>query len=88
KEWLQRAMLIDPGNWSMVYNVACVYTTHLDDFEGALDLLERLMGTASATQLAHCQADPDLDPLRDNPRFEALIAAATERLAGSKSVAA
>jgi adenylate cyclase len=83
KEWLQRAMLIDPDNWSMVYNVACVYTTRLGFFDDALTLLERLMATASATQLAHCQADPDLNPLRDHPRFKVLIAAATARLSGS-----
>jgi hypothetical protein len=51
-------------------------------------LLERLMGTASATQLAHCQADPDLNPLRESERFKAVIAAATARLGGANSVAA
>jgi adenylate cyclase len=67
----------------MVYNVACVYTTRLGFFDDALTLLERLMATASATQLAHCLADPDLNPLRDHPRFKVLIAAATARLSGS-----
>ena len=31
--------------------------------------------------LQHVKIDPDLDPLRDDPRFQAMIAAAEARLA-------
>jgi adenylate cyclase len=31
--------------------------------------------------LNHAKADPDLDPLRGDPRFEAMVAAAETRLA-------
>jgi adenylate cyclase len=31
--------------------------------------------------LNHAKADPDIDPLRDDPRFQAMIAAAEARLA-------
>ncbi len=31
--------------------------------------------------LNHAKADPDLDPLRDDPRFQAMVAAAEARLA-------
>jgi adenylate cyclase len=88
KEWLQRAMLIDPDNWSLLYNIACLYTTHLGDFDGALDLLDRLMKKGSATQLKHCEADPDMGPIRDHPRFREMIAAAQARLAASGASAA
>ena len=33
--------------------------------------------------LNHAKADPDLDPLRDDPRFKAMIAAAEARLAAA-----
>ncbi|HZG46329.1 MAG TPA: TIR domain-containing protein [Allosphingosinicella sp.] len=87
KEWFQRAMLIDPDNWSLGYNAACLYTAHIGDPAGGLAILERLLPSASATQLAHCHADPDMDPLRENPRYKELIAEATARLAGKNSVA-
>jgi hypothetical protein len=42
--------------------------------------------------LNHAKADPDLDPLRDDPRFKAMVAAAETRFAaieaGSGSPAA
>ena len=88
KEWLERAMLIDPDNWSLIYNIACVYVTHLGDLEGALVLMERLLESGSATQLKHCQADPDMRPLHKDPRFQAMTAAAEARLAASGETAA
>jgi hypothetical protein len=33
--------------------------------------------------LNHAKADPDLDPLRDDPRFKAMVAAAEARLAAT-----
>lgn len=87
REWLQRSMLIDPDNWSLLYNVACVYTTHLRDLDGALKLMGQLMETASATQIKHCQADPDMAPLREDPRFKKMIEDAEARLATESAAA-
>jgi hypothetical protein len=34
----------------------------------------------SPTQIKHMGADPDLDPIRDDPRFKQMLAAAKQRL--------
>ncbi|MGQ0558309.1 MAG: TIR domain-containing protein [Sphingosinicella sp.] len=80
KEWVDRAMLIDPDNQSLRYNMACVLTMHLGDKEAAIELLGPFFERVSLTQVKHSQVDPDMDPLRDDPRFKAMVAAAEARL--------
>ncbi len=80
KGWMSRALLIDPDNTNMRYNFACALTTQLKDTDAALDLLGPLFARISIGLLNHAKADPDLDPLRDDPRFKAMIAAAEARL--------
>jgi adenylate cyclase len=81
KDWTQRALLLDPDNLSVRYNVACSLTFRNSDLEGALDLLEQYFERSeSPGHVHHAEIDPDLDPLRDNPRFKAMIAAARKRL--------
>ena len=40
KEWAERAMLLDPENMNLRYNVACTLVLELREFDAALDLLE------------------------------------------------
>jgi adenylate cyclase len=83
REWTQRALLIDPDNMIMRYNFACSFSTHLKDADGALALLAPVFAaTATLSDLEHSRVDPDLDPIRDDPRFQAMVAAARARLAG------
>jgi hypothetical protein len=35
----------------------------------------------SVCELKHCGADPDMDPIRDDPRYKQMAAAARQRLA-------
>ena len=83
RDWIQRALLVDPDNMGMRYNLACNLSMTLHDTDAALDLLGPFLATASKTFLQHARIDPDLDPLRDDPRFKAMIAAAEARLAGA-----
>lgn len=52
------------------YNKACIETI-AGNYEEALRLLKE--GKVSASELELAQSDPDLDPLRDDPRFRALV---------------
>jgi adenylate cyclase len=81
KDWLQRALLLDPENLMVRYNVACSLTFRNVDLEGALELLgpyfERI---DSPGNISHAEIDPDMDALRDDPRFKTMIEGAKQRL--------
>ena len=82
KDRMNRALLIDPDDWSMRYNFACVLLIHLDEPDVALDVLEPVLENVGAGYyLNHIKVDPDFIRLRDNPRFKAMIAAAAARVA-------
>jgi adenylate cyclase len=83
KDWINRALLIDPDNMNARYNFACIMTTHLKESDAALKLLGPVFETLAIGFLNHANADPDLDPLRNDPRFKAMVAAAEARLAAA-----
>ena len=80
REWIDRAMLIDPDNLNMRYNFACVLSAHLRDSDGALKLLERTLGSGGEMTLRMAETDPDFDALRDDPRFQQMLERARKRL--------
>lgn len=82
KEWISRALLIEPENMNMRYNFACALAI-LKDTEAALELLGPVFETAYIDRLNHAKVDPDLDVVRDDPRFKAMIAAAEARVAAA-----
>ena len=84
REWINRAMLIDPDNILQRYNLACALTASLNDDEGAMDLLGPYFEQAPQTQVEHAEADPDMNRIRGNPRFKAMVAAARARLGPAK----
>ena len=72
KQWMERALVIDPDDTHLKYNAACMWV-QIGDFERAFDLLEQWIqnvGVESAQWFMH---DPDLDPLRDHARYPALL---------------
>ena len=80
KERIQRAMMVDPDNINMPYNFACMLATWVGDIEGALDMMEPMMPRQSRSLMLTMLADPDMDPLRDHPRFKRMVAAEMKRL--------
>jgi adenylate cyclase len=83
KEWMNRAMLIDPDNINMRYNFACTLTTFLNAKDAALEMLEPVFQKGGPGLLSHAKVDPDLDDLREDPRFQAMVAGAEARLAAA-----
>jgi non-specific serine/threonine protein kinase len=70
-EWADRALVMDPDDASVLYNVACVYS-NLGEQEKAIDCLEKSI-TSGMGQKEWIENDSDLDPLRNHPRFQALL---------------
>jgi adenylate cyclase len=84
KEWMRRALLIDPANLIMRYNFACALARSLDDRQAALDMLGPVLEHERGRRLVSTAlTDPDFARLRDAPRFQAMIAAAEARLAAA-----
>jgi adenylate cyclase len=80
-EWMDRALLIDPDNIQMRYNFACMLSRMGDNVDAALEMLVPIFEAISLGMLSNARTDPDLDPLRADPRFQEMLAAAEARVA-------
>ena len=81
RDWIRRALLLDPDNVTMRYNVACTLALKLGDADEAIDALRPYFESATgASQIAHAEADPDLNTVRDNPTFKEMLSAAKQRI--------
>jgi adenylate cyclase len=78
-EWIDRALLVDPDNLNMRYNFACVLAGYAGDKEGAIKLLQSILPIGTRAVVDAAAIDPDLDPIRDDSRFQKLLAAALKR---------
>ena len=66
-DWVKRAVAIDPADQATLYNVACFYA-QAGRTDEALDCLEK-----AALANSWLKNDTELDPLREHPRFQALL---------------
>jgi adenylate cyclase len=80
REWIERALLVDPDNLNMRYNFACVLAAHLGDKDRAIRMLESTLPFVGEYQVRIAETDTDFDTIRDDPRFEQMISAAKKRL--------
>ncbi len=69
--WAEKALEIDPNDPGVWYNVACLYSLE-GKVEEAIRCLEDAL-EAGFQNREWFKNDPDLDPLRGHPRFQALI---------------
>ena len=75
RDWVNRALLLDPDNFLVRYNLACTLALELNDPEGAIEAITPFFErVTSTTMMRHLEADPDLNPIRDDPRFIAMLA--------------
>jgi adenylate cyclase len=74
RDWAARALAIDPDDLVAHYNVACAYCV-MGDHDAALDVLEKILPHTTWYQRAWFDNEPDLDSVREHPRFRKLFAA-------------
>ena len=82
-EWARKASVIDPHNPATLYNVACAYS-QLGEIERAIDCLEESV-VNGMSEIGWLDNDPDLDALRDEPRFRELLEDVRKRSTSSSS---
>ncbi len=70
-DWARQALAMDPGEPMILYNVACIQAL-AGRVEEAIDTLERAV-RSGLNQKGWLEHDSNLDPLRGNPRYHALI---------------
>ena len=71
ESWLRMVEESGRNDSLMLYNLACVYSL-AGDVDKGMDLLERSV-EAGAHDVSWFLQDSDLDNLRSDPRFDALI---------------
>jgi adenylate cyclase len=81
KQWINRALLIDPDNLLARFNFACASASLLGDAEGAVELITPVLARDAGHLVKGAASDPDLDLLRDDPRFQKMLADAQARVA-------
>jgi adenylate cyclase len=82
REWARRAVLFDPDNVRLLYNLACGMA-RMKDAEAACDLLEGVLVKINSGWLLWAEKDNDFDSMRSYPRFVAMLAAARARFEAS-----
>ncbi len=71
-EWARRALASGPEETIVLVNVACMYA-RAGKKEEALSCLEKMFGRGIGKR-DWIDNDPDYDSLRDDPRFQAMLA--------------
>ena len=71
-EWAERALEAAPDEPSVLYNVGCMYSM-MGNKERAIALVDAAVRKGFGYR-AWLEQDGDLDPIRDDPRFKAILA--------------
>jgi adenylate cyclase len=80
RDWIERSLLVDPDNLQMRYNLAWGLNKVFGDQEAAIEMLGPVMKHAGANIIRLAANDPNLDNLRDDPRFGTMMEAAKKRV--------
>jgi adenylate cyclase len=88
REWINRALLLDPDNQFMRFNVAVNLAVYFKDRDAAIDMLDVALARGGPNVVTLIANDPNLDSIRDDPRFQQMLSAAKERVLAATPVAA
>jgi adenylate cyclase len=83
-EWISRALIIEPEELRDHFNSACALAL-LDEPNQALDQLEYYAKKMPPERVNWIKRDPDLQPLHQEPRYQALVAQCEARLARAQA---
>ncbi len=84
REWARRAVLFDPDNVRLLYNLSCGMA-RMNDAEAACDLLEGVFSKVNSGWLAWVDKDNDFDSMRSYPRFVTMLTTARTQLESAES---
>jgi tetratricopeptide (TPR) repeat protein len=70
-EWVEKALAIDSENPLALYNIATCYA-RVGEVEKAMDMVEAAVARGFTYKPAY-ENDPDLNPIREHPRFKKLL---------------
>jgi len=80
RRWMERALLLDSDNQFMRFNMAMGQTVFFNDNEAAIQTIEHALAKGGPNVVTLVANDPNLDGLREDPRFQKMLSAAKERV--------
>jgi adenylate cyclase len=80
RDWIERCLLVDPENMQMHYNLAWTLNKIFGEQDAAIEMLAPVMDNAGGNIIRLAANDPNLDNLRQDPRFQAMLQSAKQRV--------
>ena len=80
QRWMEMALAIDPDDTHIKYNAACMWA-QIGEPDKAFDLLEQWANHSGKENRDWMLHDPDLDPIRDHPRYPRMLEILNARIA-------
>src|SRR5262249_40427093 len=79
REWAENAILLDPENTNLHYNMACAMAM-LGAHDKAIEFMRLVFPAAKVQSLRWFATDTSIDPIRNDPRYKEMLAATEKRL--------
>lgn len=80
KQWIDRALMLDSDNQFMRFNMAMGQIVFFNDKEAAIETIKQALEKGGPNVVTLVANDPNLDGLRDDPRFQDMLRSAKARV--------